>query len=218
MALRMRHALSMAALVALAACGGGGGGSDSDTDSPTTGVPPDSGDIAGADPAFIIKLDDYLAILQSDVFQGEPADLPASGTATYAGIGRIFDSSISTADVTAASLENRLVVTDVRGVVDFGNLTVNVTQDGFRDVNNDPVSGRVDWSGDFDPIEGAFVATVGGEVGGTRFATGAGEGVVVFYGDRTRSGIVGVFQDAPVTSSGTFEGRAISGDFAATTP
>jgi hypothetical protein len=212
----MRHALSMAALVALAACGGGG--SDSDSDSPTVGEVPDTGDIVGADPAFIASLDDYLEILQSPVFQGEPADLPASGTATYAGIGRIFDSSISTADVTAESLENRLVVTDVRGVVDFGNLTVNVTQDGFRDVNNDPVSGQAVWSGDFDPIEGAFVATVNGEVGGTRFATGDGEGVVVFYGDRTRSGIVGVFEDAPVTTSRTFRGREISGDFGATSP
>lgn len=217
MALRMRHALSMAALVALAACGGGGG-SDSDSDSPTVGEVPDTGDIVGADPAFIASLDNYLEILQSPVFQGEPADLPASGTATYAGIGRIFDSSISTADVTAESLENRLVVTDVRGVVDFGNLTVNVTQDGFRDVNNDPVSGQAVWSGDFDPIEGAFVATVNGEVGGTRFRTGDGEGVVVFYGDRTRSGIVGVFEDAPVTTSRTFQGRAISGDFGATSP
>ena len=213
MALRTRFWIGMAAAAALSACGGGGGSSEEDPP-PTSGLP-DPGDIVNADPAYIAALEEYLALTRSPIFAGDPAGLPASGSATYTGVGRITDASVTSDDVTATALLNRSVVTDVTATVNFAGQSLTATQDNFRDVRNAPVSGSVEWNGNFNATDGAFNATVTGNVGGTQFSTGSDQAAVLFFGDAADSGLVGRFLDAPVSSSGTFEGTAISGDFAA---
>lgn len=214
MAVRTKLWMAMAAAAALSACGGGGG-SDSTEAPPVSGLPnPD--DIVGADPAYIAKLEQYLALLEDPIFTGDPDALPLSGSATYTGVGRIYDASVDSGDDTVAELLNRSVVTDVRATVNFAGQDITVTQDGFRDVQNNPVSGSAVWDGTFNAAERVFDATVAGEVGGTRFETRPDQAAILFFGDDTESGVVGRFQDADVTSSGTFEGSAITGDFAAT--
>ncbi len=73
---------------------------------------------------------------------GGRAELPLSGTATYSGFGSIFDSSLTTADTTAARLRGRSVVTDVSATANFGTRTVTITQDRFRDVDGTPLPDR----------------------------------------------------------------------------
>jgi hypothetical protein len=211
MAVRTEFWIAMAAAAALSACGGGGGSDSGDTP-PVSGLPnPD--DIVDADPAYIASLEQYLALLEEPIFDGDRG-VP-TGSATYTGVGRIYDASVDSNDVTAASLLDRSVVTDVRATIDFAGTGITVTQDGFRDVRNNPVSGSAEWVGSFNAADRVFDATVTGEVGGTQFETEPDRAAILFYGDNTKSGVVGRFQDADVTSSGTFEGTAITGDFAA---
>lgn len=212
MVARIRLCAAMLAATALAACGGGGGGSSSDE--PTSGIAAPS-DITGASADYISSLNNELAIVNSDIVQAGRTELPFSGTATYSGYGSIFDSSLTTADTTAASLRGRSVVTDVAATANFGTQTLNITQNRFRDVDGNAVSGSATWTTNYDS-QGLFNATVTGNVGGTTFATGTDQARVGFYGDASDSAVLGTFSNAPVSSSGALQGTSISGDFAAT--
>jgi hypothetical protein len=153
--------------------------------------------------------------VNSDIVRAGRAGLPLSGTATYAGFGSIFDSSLTAADNTALRLRNRSVVTDVAATANFGTQTLTVTQGNFRDVDGNPVSGSANWTTNYD-AEGLFNATVSGNVGGTVFATGTDQARAGFYGDASNSAVLGTFSNAPVSTSGALRGTSISGDFAAT--
>jgi hypothetical protein len=215
MAARIRLCAAMLAATALGACGGGGGGGSDD--GPTSGLA-NPGDITGASADWINTQARELAIINSPVVRAGRTELPVGGSASYAGSGSIFDSSITTADNTAARLQGRAVVTDVVGNATFGaNPSLNITQSNFRDVVGSSVPGSAIWTTNY-VGDGLFEATVTGNVGGTTFATGTSQARVGFFGNASNSAITGVFSNAEVTASGTLQGSAISGDFAATGP
>jgi hypothetical protein len=203
MTARIALCAAMLAATALAASSGGGGGGSS-SDETTSGI---------AD--YVNSLNNELAIVNSDIVRAGRAELPLSGTATYAGFGSIFDPSLTTADNTALRLRNRSVVTGVAATANFGTQTLTVTQSNFRDVDGNPVSGSANWTTNYD-AEGLFNATVSGNVGGTVFATGTDQARAGFYGDASNSAVLGTFSNAPVSTSGALRGTSISGDFAAT--
>jgi hypothetical protein len=201
------------AVTALGACSGGGGGGSSD-DGPTSGLA-DPGSITGASADYIGTLNNELNIVNSDLVRAGRRDLPLSGSATYSGFGSIFDSSLTTADTTALRLRGRSVVTDVSATANFNTQSVNITQNRFRDVDGNAVSGQVNWTTNYDS-QGLFNATVSGNVGGTVFATGTDQARVGFYGNASDSALLGTFSNAPVSTTGALQGTSISGDFAAT--
>ena len=208
---------ALLAATALAACGGGGGGSSSGgTTPPASGLPPPSV-IVGANPAYTGKLESYLATLRDPLFDPQNVtNLPTSGTATFTGIGRITDATVTTADVSAASLRNRSVVTDASATFDFAAGTMTATQTNFIDVDGAPVAGQVNWTAGTTPGgSGALTATVSGDVGGTVFATPAGQASVVYLSNSGGSGVSGLFVNGAVSSTGWLQGTRITGDFAA---
>lgn len=213
MAVRMQTSLALLAMAALVACGGGGGDSDSNGGS-TDGLP-DPGDIAGADPDFVNALNQQIAIANSDLALAGRTDLPTQGSATYSGFGSIFDGSLTTAANTVADLQNRAVVSTVDASVSFAGGTVDVTQTDFIDVEGNPVSGSVAWTGTYE-TDGRFNATVTGDVGGTTIATGTDQALVGFFGDQADSSILGLFENATTSGNGWLEGSSASGSFAAT--
>lgn len=212
MAVRIRLCMAMVTATALAACGGGGGSDDGDGDGggggPVSGLP-NPEDIVGADPAYINALNAYLTILNDPIFAGGPTDLPQRVSATYEGVGRIYDASINVENITAAALRNRSVVTDVSATVNFDARRVDVTQDRFLDVNGNRVLGEVTWSGDFNAAEGGFIATVEGNVGGTVFRTPDDNAAIAFRGDATQSAIAGLFVNGEPTTTGWLQGDTI---------
>lgn len=215
MAVRISTCAAMLGMAALAACsGGGGGGSSGGGDEPTGGIArPDS--ITGASPDYINSLANQLAIVNSDLVRAGRAGIPASGTASYAGFGSIYDSSVTTADNTAARLRGRSVVSDVTGTAVFGGSpSVSITQSNFRDVDGAPVAGSVTWTTN-GAAQGLFRSTVTGNVGGTVFATGADQARIGFFGDAGNSAVLGTFTEAPVSAAGALQGATISGDFSA---
>jgi hypothetical protein len=213
MAPRIGLCAALLAAAALAACSGGSGGGSS-SDGPTSGLA-NPGSITGASPDYIGSLNSELAIVNSDLVRAGRTELPLSGTATYSGFGSIFDSSLTTADSTAARLRGRSVVTDVSANANFNARSVSITQNRFRDVDGNAVPGQANWTTNYD-ARGLFNATVSGNVGGTVFATGTDQARVGFYGDASNSALLGTFSDAPVTTTGALRGTSISGDFAAT--
>jgi hypothetical protein len=203
----------MLAATALAACSGGGGGGGSSNDRPSSGI---ADNIAGASAVFNGALTAQQAILNSSVVAAGRTEVPATGTATYSGVGRIYDSRVTDALDTATLLRGRAVVTDVSGNVDFGAKTIAITQSNFRDVDGAAVAGSATWTAQRYESAGLFYSRVTGNVGGTTFDTGSEQARVGFFGDGSSSAIVGAFADAPVGTSGALSGSSVSGDFAAT--
>jgi hypothetical protein len=202
---------ALLAATALTACGGGGGGSN---DGPTSGLP-NPNDITGASADYLGSLNSELAIVNSNLVQAGRRDLPLSGTANYTGFGSIFDASLTTADTSAARLRNRSVVTDVTASANFNDKTLTITQERFRDVDGNPVSGSANWTTNYDG-QGLFNATVTGNVGGTAFTSGTDQARVGYYQSGTSTAVLGTFSNAPSTPGGWLLGSRVSGDFAAT--
>lgn len=223
MAVRTGLIAAMTAALALAACGGGsgssggtGGGSGGSLD-----VDTNPGTVVGASPLFNSSIENEFAIARS--VRGTPLDvLPTFvGSASYSGFGSIFDSSLTDDDDTIARRQGRMVVTNVEATINFGDRTINVTQDRFIDVVGNSVPGEVNWIGTYSGNErGVFVAQASGDVGGTAFDTSPNRAGVSFRGDQNKGTIVGVFLNAPISNPGTgwLKGTTVTGDFAATTP
>lgn len=200
---------------ALAACGGGGSG---DSTTPTQGVA-DPGSIVGADADFVRLLSDYRDTLAEPLFvQANIVEPPTTGSATFTGVGRVYDASLNTSDTSAAALAGRLVVGDVNASINFAdpNRTLTATQGNFIDVNGAPISGTVTWTGTCTAgCDGRYLAGVSGDVGGTQFSRSAGQASVLYLSDSSGDGISGLVQRAPVTASGWLQGTQINADFVA---